>query len=392
MTISACRGLSCLDLQTMQETPVFYKKEGQRLTATLSFQSAESFVLLETDAASAVRPPRAPEVLSLPSDFHFTSLPENWLTLDTAEISYDGGVTYEPARPVMLLKDLLLRNRYEGEVTLRFTFFAQTVPESLFAVFEPLRYSRISCNGMILQPENAMWRLDRSFRCVDLHKAVHEGENTLEFTFSYWQRPYVYHVLYGGVSESLRNCLSFDTEIECVYLCGAFCVAMPDGEVRWDERESRIYAGTFALCPQKKEIDLRDVVTDGYPFFAGNLSVEATLMWQPEQATALRLSGRYCVCEVSLNGHPVEKSLFSPYVELSEALVPGENRLCLRLYNSNRNLMGPHHFPDPEPYSVGPWTFSCENSWKDERCDAYLPERYSFVRFGLDLPNPEKEA
>ena len=50
------------------------------------------------------------------------------------------------------------------------------------------------------------------------------GKNELVFELDYYQDDYVYYVLYGGVSESLRNCLNFDTEIESVYLYGDFSV------------------------------------------------------------------------------------------------------------------------------------------------------------------------
>ena len=61
----------------------------------------------------------------------------------------------------------------------------------------------------------------------------------------------------------------------------------------------------------------------------------------------------------------------------------GENMIALKLYNSNRNLLGPHHFIDPEPLGVSPGTLSLESQWEDEQCAAFA-ERYAFVRFGID--------
>ena len=51
---------------------------------------------------------------------------------------------------------------------------------------------------------------------------------------------------------------------------------------------------------------------------------------------------------------------------------------------SNRNLYGPHHCKrDPEPFGVGPDTFSMYGSWNGGESPRYAPD-YAFVRFGVD--------
>ncbi len=96
----------------------------------------------------------------------------------------------------------------------------------------------------------------------------------------------------------------------------------------------------------------------------------------------LHLPGRWAVCAVSVNGTPVGEMMFSQYLDLSPYLTEGENDIALDLCNSNRNLMGPHHRHDPEPYAVGPGTFSFEKEWNGRICPAYT-SRYAFVRFGI---------
>ena len=54
----------------------------------------------------------------------------------------------------------------------------------------------------------------------------------------------------------------------------------------------------------------------------------------------------------------------------------------MKIVNSMRNAMGPHHRHDPEPYGVGPGTFSFEKEWHGRECRGYAA-RYAFVRFGL---------
>ena len=75
--------------------------------------------------------------------------------------------------------------------------------------------------------------------------------------------------------------------------------------------------------------------------------------------------------------------MFSHTIDLAEYLNEGENEIRLEFTNSMRNLMGPHHRHDPEPYGVGPGTFSFEKEWKGRECRGYA-DRYSFVRFGVE--------
>ncbi|NLD87598.1 MAG: hypothetical protein GX633_05000, partial [Clostridiales bacterium] len=257
------------------------------------------------------------------------------------------------------------------------------LPRSLSCAFEPLRYTSITVNGSDVAPSGGWW-YDRSFQRAEILPFIHKGKNIITFCLDYFQRDYVYYVLYGGVSESLRNCLCFDTEIECVYLFGEFSVKMDKSKFTYGERHSVCYNGTFAIEPAKKEIDVRDIVIDGYPFFGGTVELETTLKYTEGDPSVLRLRGRYATAEIYVKGKHASSLLFSDTVNLKPYLKHGENILTVKLTNANRNLMGPHHRPDPEPYGVGPNTFSYEKEWKDGTCAQFLP-RYAFVRFGIDL-------
>ena len=76
--------------------------------------------------------------------------------------------------------------------------------------------------------------------------------------------------------------------------------------------------------------------------------------------------------------------LFCRDMDLAPWLREGENEIELTIYNTLRNLLGPHHHSDPESYGVGPGSFTFEKSWEGETCP-YYRERYSFIRFGIDI-------
>lgn len=66
----------------------------------------------------------------------------------------------------------------------------------------------------------------------------------------------------------------------------------------------------------------------------------------------------------------------------------GVNEVKITLLSGNRNLLGPHHKPDGEIYSVGPTTFTDKYGWADDRTKPVWTDNYSFVRFGAYNTKP----
>ena len=90
-------------------------------------------------------------------------------------------------------------------------------------------------------------------------------------TLRFYQNPVVYDVLYGqGITESLKNCMVYDTELENLYLAGAFGVY---GQQAFEEPQpDRLVASSdFFLAPLPKRVGGARLVEEGFPFFAGAL-------------------------------------------------------------------------------------------------------------------------
>ncbi len=386
VTLHNCKGICMLDMNNLHYHMLPTKiDENGDCTATLIFEDSESYVLIEAEGpvkpCSAVSRNVMRPAIPLDKGFKLTKKPENMMTLDYAEISYDG-VNYEKARPVIQIKDMLLRAKYRGELYLKFAFEIDELPASLKVAAEPLAYKSVTVNGAPVEL-NGPWWLDRSFVTADIAAHMKTGRNEIVLQIDYFQRDYVYYVLYGGVSESLRNCLNFDVEIENIYLFGNFCVKTDNARMTPAENSAFCYDGKFSLVSQKDEIDMSNIVLDGYPFFGGAIEAETTYNYAPGGAAELYVNGRYAVCDVKVNGIPVGRLMFKRHMDLKKFLKEGENTIALKIYNANRNLLGPHHFANPEPLSVGPTTFTLENQWNGEECPNFR-ERYAFVRFGID--------
>ena len=224
------------------------------------------------------------------------------------------------------------------------------------------------------------WWYDRTFLCYPLGAAAEAGRVAVTVSFDYYQSEHVYYVLFGGVTETMRNCLVFDTEIENIYLVGSFCVRS-DGGYREGERGTLLSDGAFTLTPQQSTVNLSDITGDGYPFYGGTVDAECSYVWHEGEPTVLRLGGRYALARISVNGEAVGTLMFTDTLDLAPYLHDGENTVGIRITNAVRNLIGPHHRPDPEPLVVSPGTFSFEGEWDGDSCPEYR-DRYAFVRFG----------
>ena len=389
ISVAGVSGMVEIDLDTLEAKPVCGHAEDGAFVIGADFEYAQAHLYLESDAIAPVcacesKKNKNLAPITVDAPFSLAELPENQLTIDRFAISFDGGKTFSEKRPLECIRDRLLRDRYHGQVVLKAVFSVDTIPASLCLATEPLAGAAYTVNGQTITIGEDWW-LDRSFRKTDILPYVKQGENEIIVTFDYWQRDYVYYVLYAGVSESLRNCLVFDTEIECMYLTGHFALKTADAFTD-SVRCSCVYDDTSFVITAQDAIpfDASNVVRCGYPFFAGTMKLQTTYTYASGMPTELYIRGRYAIAEVSVGGKKAGMLMFTDHIDLSELLVEGENTITVELTNSNRNLLGPHHASDPEPWGVGPWTFSMENAWdENNHCNGFF-YGYAFVRFGFE--------
>ncbi|MBQ7922299.1 MAG: hypothetical protein IJ325_06950 [Clostridia bacterium] len=374
-----------IDIDTLEVRPVYGEKTAEGITVYANFDDTQSHMYsIDGEAAEILpgKPTRPAAYIPIPARAVFAEKPENMMTLDMVSLAKGDGEYDEPLS-LYGVKDGLLREQYEGDIRLKYTFTAAEGfdPEKLDLVLEPMGQKSVTINGTEVQAlPGACW-FDRSFLVYPIGEYVKAGENEVVVTMHYYQRPYVYYVLYNADGGALRNSLTFDTEIECAYLVGDFSV-ITDAPFTPDIRNSLVYNGTFVLDSQKPDVRTDDVVQDGYTFFGGKLKLDIPYTWTPGAPTVLNLNGRFATCQIFVNGTYAGEMMFSRTMDLSAYLKEGENTIRFVMCNAWRNLMGPHHNLDPECTVLGPYEFTSENNWNGRECPDFL-DRYSFVRYGL---------
>lgn len=205
----------------------------------------------------------------------------------------------------------------------------------------------VRINGAELPPTDDRWR-DVHWHRFDVSEHVEAGTNTVTV-------------------EGIRN---ETVSVEPIYVLGEFAV---DGE-------------SLRLVPEPEAVPGPEVADQGYPFFAGELTLESTVTLDeggPATLAVDDLGLGVALAEAGV-GDDREELLWPPWT-VPVTLEPGENTVRFRLVTSLRNLTGPLHTDEPAPTFVTPESFrpGVENPYLER--DAWTDE-YATVRVGVEGP------
>lgn len=330
----------------------------------LNLERYELCVLIKGKSASVCATAGKKCTIELTDQFICVESDPNNLTLDCVSISYDGS-HYLPEKYVYGVMEELIKAGYRGKLWLCYRFFCADKLDRLTLRAEKSAEPGIRVNGVSLPLRQSAF--DPNF--VEAEFVPRQGENRILRILNFHQPENLNFILYDPMStESLRNCLVYGTEIEPVYVRGAFTV---------DEARSLHRADGFAL-------GISAIERQGYPFFGGRIRFAAEIEYTGIGRAVLRLSGRYMTVQVDVNGSHAGTMVLNNALDLTCYLHKGRNRLELTVKSSLRNMLGPHHYgPDREPFAVSPFTFTLAGTWENGTSPLYESE-YSIVPFGID--------
>lgn len=358
----------------------------------LDFEPMQSYILFfvkKIDFKSE-KPLRKQRILLPHGMWTIDAIELNALTLDYCRYSIDNGRWQGPI-PVIKLMDLLLEMKRNCDIALKYTFEINTSPQfkEFYLIVEEAEKSEIYINGYPVSRKIIGWWKDRAFNKIDIRSEIKEGINEVIIKKHFFQNQRVYDVLYGeNVHESELNRLSYDTELESIYVVGDFGV-ISRGAFWEGDRGSLFTNGPFMITKQPKQVETGDITKQGFCFYSGSVKLSSSVLIKKQEDMRIILDiGKIdaVLAKLFINGNPVKSILWAPFeVDITEYVVNGRNEITLQLYGSNRNLFGPHHHIDGELYRVGPMSFSGKRSWVDgDRNETSLwSDTYCFVKFGL---------
>lgn len=340
-----------LDLLTMERTNV---------TDTVTLDPSGSLILVRDPNAREEQKYWAEEPLK--SHFEVSRVTENILVRDFAQLSFDGENYGEKLHLQRIFEDLL-RLDYRGRIWIKQTF---TVKDQmpLTLMMEKGNNLCATLNGYPV--EFVQSAFDILFMEADITNAVKTGENVFVYSVDYYQHEGVNFALFDPhATESLRNCLYYDTHLEPIFIKGEFVL---DAE--------------HTICPKTTLPPITDRMFEvGYPFFKGELTYTGAYTYDGHGARVLELRGRFLVAEVTVNGKRRD-FVFDTKADITDLLVIGKNDITIVLRSSLRNMFGPFHQINETFNRTRPLDFTFRGQWNGGVAPEFTPTYHS-APFGL---------
>lgn len=355
------------------------RDEYNNIGEDLIFHKYESKILYPIQSRVEEEERHDLECLRLKSEFSVSPV-KNYFTIDKLSYSFDGR-QYQGEFYHYGILSTLLQQRYQGKLYLKYTFVVKNLTKDYCLSVEKGSFEELWVNDNKVLNATAS-EFGKDFEQYDISSLVLTGINEIIMLVNFRQNENAYISLNTtNATTSLKNCLTFETTIEPIYISGDFGVY---GDFEKGKKKSLI-GRNFYLSEQthKKVFSL---VRQGYPFMRGDIRLTQKVIIT-DTRKKLVFTKDFQYVEVWINGNEVARLMLTNEVNLSEYLHIGENEITLVLTLSNRNLFGPLHslnhvddFVGPNNYELFQVNRDGEHipSWKNGRSD-YFFEDYVFV-------------
>ena len=388
--------VTVFDTLTGEEVPAVYDKQDDvvKVDCELHPKGSKIFFVYSSDdygSAKADEKELKPLTEELKGEWEIKT-ENNALTLDYCDVYFDGEL-YAENLPISDVQEKACEfgRMVKTDVVFKFDVKDDSFKNCKLAVETPEIFD-IFVNGTKIEKNIDGFYFDRAFETVDIRKYVTKGLNEIKLSCDFVQSQAVYENMKNSlIFESEKNKLSYDMEIEAVYVVGDFAV-FSDADWKYVERRGVVTDGNLTISKQPAVVLDGDIVPQGYPFFAGSVVFKKKINLSKDEienrsvAFAKRCSS---VTSVKINGKDAGSIMWQPYtVDLSGLLKEGENEIEITVTGTLRNLLGPFHLKSGESYAVGPrqffhfspiwsrpaWSTGLNADWIDSYC---------FVEFGM---------
>ena len=384
ITASVARGNKVMVIETGELIP---------FSGEHTFAPYESLVVIDThEPREAVAQKADSKQLSLLGEWQVEDFTHNSLTLDTCDYYFDGELVEKDGYVLNILPRI---NELLRAVALKqvYRFTIDSMPNEIFLATETPDIFRITVNGKEIDKTDCGYFRDIAFRKLNIAPYAKVGENEITFESVIEQSPACYdHLSKSWTFESMKNCLSYDMEIEPIYIVGDFGLRF-DCDPVLDGDKTYLIERQPVITDSPRSVDVSHLDYCGFAEFAGELTLSKEIELEDTDYHVMLHGKGLNAIRLRVNGEDVATKLYAPYrVELNGYLKHGKNRIEITVVNNLRNMMGPHHLEKEEERWVSPGIFYKESnifahpSGVGAECHDLLPgfaDSYRLVSFGL---------
>lgn len=278
---------------------------------------------------------------------------QNCLTIEGVRVALDDGTALDGYCYGVF--ETLVKRGYCGTIRVRYAFESDIDFDAVLTA-EKQEVAKERWNGQEVCFSDC--EADVNFRSARVH--VRAGENFFEYEAAFTQAEKIRSVLFeASVPESLRNCFSYTTFMEPVYIEGNFDV--DGGKIVAQSAKS---AGDLTAC--------------GYENFCGY--AEYSFGVKGTGRAMLRPQGDFSMCEFS-DGENLYRVLLGE--EVLVRLNSETTKFTVRCYSTMRNRFGPLHWKGDEANGVSPDCFTLRGGWTDPHTNPQYDAHRKVIPFGL---------
>jgi hypothetical protein len=377
-TAAISAGSKMLDIETGEITP-FY--------GVYKFTPYESIIVIDDNSPELPRPFKKPlKTLDISGEWNVEHITPNALVLDKCNVYLNGEIACENIN-VCDVTELAYSFKTQTDVECRFNFNITTIENPLFLVCENPYDFTIKINDEELEEKEVCATfIDRAFPMIEITRYVKEGNN--EISIAAYLSPSdellnQREIAAGSKSELSR--ITYDTEFEPVCIVGDFSLEMTGGFRKLDKNAYR-YIGSFSIGAQKSQYNISNLEQQGLVFFAGEITLSRTFNLSDTQYAARFLQKGVCAVQFEINGQKLYPQMWQTCeLDLSAYLIKGDNEIKITLFPPLRNLLGPHHIPIGELYTVDAGSFYMNPTIWNALTATPWENNYCFIEFGIEL-------
>lgn len=331
---------SCQRFQEMDGSIVPYPvcAEGEHTVAPIELPEGGSMMLRFSPGKSDLLPaPAKPAAqMSLHPQWRLHREAPNALVLEMFRFAREGEALSGQSYPILAIQDILLSEKYTGNLTLETQFFLEKPLTGLRLALEHPELQQLAIDGVPIANAPDGTYVCFAFETLPLPDLA-EGAHTLTIHRQFAPM----RKAKSTVTTLFENLGGVD--LEQMLLLGDFAVRSViepaiQGCVRMND--------DFVLTAESPTCG-EEIVSQGYPFYCGTITLEAEITL-PDGAKNPRLALEglnAAAAEVFVNGSPCGEMCWAPYCAPLKGLHSGKNTLTIRLYGTLRNLLGPWHRP-----------------------------------------------
>ena len=369
-------GTKMLDIETGDILP-FY--------GVYKFSPYECIVVINDDTPELPRPFKKPlKTLDLSGEWNLDSNTLNSLILDKCDVYIDGELKYENTN-ASDVTEIIACIRESADIECRFNLNVTKLPENIYLSVTEQKGLSVCVNKIPIELNICGCFINEHFPLIDISSHLTEGSNEISLLFAASPNEELLNAYTRAFdSESELNRIAYDIEVEPLYIIGDFSVNT-DGDFRRLDRGAYRYIGDFSIDDKRTVYDISKLEQQGFISFAGQVAFSKTFNLSDTQYCIKLCPKGVTSIVLEINGKKATPLIWNPYeLDISEMLKKGDNEIKITLTTNLRNLLGPHHIPIGEIYTVetkdfykkeGIWNRNTETPWESNYC---------FIEFGIE--------